>query len=91
MLLRTLTVKSLQTIAPYRAISSRQCKCQALGRYIRRRGQVPSPSLVVQLSVISNNDWTGDESIQDAVLRMLVDKYKPLRAGTIRTAEDKLK
>lgn len=25
--------------------------------------------------------WTGDESQQDAVLRMLVDKYKPLRTG----------
>lgn len=29
--------------------------------------------------------WTGDESIEDAVLRMLVDKYKPLRVpGTKR-------
>lgn len=29
--------------------------------------------------------------MEDAVLRMLVDKYKPLRGGTIRTAEEKLK
>jgi DnaJ family protein C protein 28 len=29
--------------------------------------------------------------MQDAVLRMLVDKYKPLRSGTIQTAEQKLK
>lgn len=36
-------------------------------------------------------NWTGDESVQDAVLRMLVDKYKPLRGGAIRTAEEKLK
>jgi DnaJ family protein C protein 28 len=35
-------------------------------------------------------NWTGDEEIQDTVLRMLVDKYKPLRTGTIRTAEEKL-
>lgn len=37
--------------------------------------------------------WTGDESLQDAVLRMLVDKYKPLRdiAGGIKTADEKLK
>ena len=35
-------------------------------------------------------NWTGDESIEDAVLRMLVDKYKPLRTGTIRTAEEKM-
>ena len=36
-------------------------------------------------------NWTGDESIEDAVLRMLVDKYKPLRTGTIRTAEEKIR
>jgi DnaJ family protein C protein 28 len=36
-------------------------------------------------------NWTGDESIEDAVLRMLVDKYKPLRTGTIQTAEEKIK
>lgn len=36
-------------------------------------------------------NWTGDESIQDAVLRMLVDKYKPLRGGSIRTAEEKIR
>lgn len=36
-------------------------------------------------------NWTGDESIQDAVLRMLVDKYKPLRNESIRTAEEKIK
>ncbi|KAL0571428.1 hypothetical protein V5O48_010544 [Marasmius crinis-equi] len=45
------------------------------------------------LAFLENRDenWTGDESIQDAVLRMLVDKYKPLRSGTIQTAEDKMK
>ncbi|KAL4251118.1 hypothetical protein ABKN59_005635 [Abortiporus biennis] len=36
-------------------------------------------------------NWTGEERIQDAVLRMLVDKYKPLRTGVVRSAEDKLK
>ena len=35
--------------------------------------------------------WTGDERMEDAVLRMLVDKYKPLRNGPIRTAEEKLR
>ncbi|KAL4081508.1 hypothetical protein V8B97DRAFT_1863572 [Scleroderma yunnanense] len=34
---------------------------------------------------------TGEESVQDAVLRMLIDKYKPLRTGIIRTADEKLK
>ncbi|KAJ7641351.1 hypothetical protein FB45DRAFT_899997 [Roridomyces roridus] len=36
-------------------------------------------------------NWTGDERIQDTVLRMLVDKYKPMRTGTIQTAEQKLR
>ncbi|OJT09509.1 hypothetical protein TRAPUB_14008 [Trametes pubescens] len=36
-------------------------------------------------------NWNGDESIQHAVLRMLVDKYKPMRSGPIRSAEEKLK
>lgn len=35
-------------------------------------------------------NWTGDESTEDAVLRMLVDKYKPLRSGTTQTAEEKM-
>lgn len=38
-----------------------------------------------------HDNWTGDENIQDAVLRMLVDKYKPLRTGSLRTADEKLK
>lgn len=38
-----------------------------------------------------HENWDGEESMQDAVLRMLVDKYKPLRSGPIQTAEEKLK
>lgn len=38
-----------------------------------------------------HENWTGEELMQDAVLRMLVDKYKPLRSGSIRTADEKLK
>ncbi|KAG6333347.1 hypothetical protein ID866_5738 [Astraeus odoratus] len=38
-----------------------------------------------------HENWTGEESVQDVVLRMLVDKYKPLRTGIIRTADEKLK
>ncbi|KAH9482233.1 hypothetical protein JR316_0004331 [Psilocybe cubensis] len=48
------------------------------------------PSRLAHLEQEHEN-WTGDESIKDAVLRMLVDKYKPLRTGTIQTAEQKLK
>lgn len=46
-----------------------------------------------QLPFLENQhaNWDGEESMQDAVLRMLVDKYTPLRGGTIRTAEEKLK
>ncbi|KAF9562470.1 hypothetical protein CPC08DRAFT_706678 [Agrocybe pediades] len=47
-------------------------------------------SRLVQLEQEHEN-WTGDENVRDAVLRMLVDKYKPLRTGGIQTADDKLK
>lgn len=47
-------------------------------------------NLLTQLEDRHQN-WTGEESMQDAVLRMLVDKYKPLRSGPIRTADQKLK
>ncbi|VDB91525.1 unnamed protein product [Peniophora sp. CBMAI 1063] len=36
-------------------------------------------------------NWTGDERMEDAVLRMLVDKYKPLRSGPVRSADEKLR
>jgi hypothetical protein len=35
-------------------------------------------------------NWTGDEKMEDTVLRMLVDKYKPLR-GPMQTTGMKLK
>ncbi|KAG9105056.1 hypothetical protein FRC06_000029 [Ceratobasidium sp. 370] len=38
-----------------------------------------------------HENWDGDERIQDTVLRMLMDKYKPLRTGQIQTADEKLK
>ncbi|PVF96304.1 hypothetical protein CPB86DRAFT_775810 [Serendipita vermifera] len=41
--------------------------------------------------LMQEQNWNGDENIQDAVLRMLVDKHKPLRSGPIRTADEKLK
>ncbi|KAF9238797.1 hypothetical protein BU15DRAFT_47243 [Melanogaster broomeanus] len=49
-----------------------------------------SISKLTQLESQQQN-WTGEESLQDAVLRMLVDKYRPLRTGPIRTADQKLK
>jgi len=41
--------------------------------------------------VQQHENWTGEERIQDAVLRMLVDKHKPLRGSSVLTAEEKLK
>jgi len=50
-----------------------------------------SPRLAVLPGTASEHpNWTGDESVEDAVLRMLVDKYKPLRTGALQTAEEKL-
>ncbi|KAF8305457.1 hypothetical protein DL93DRAFT_2063560 [Clavulina sp. PMI_390] len=36
-------------------------------------------------------NWDGEERIQDAVLRMLMDKYKPLRTGSIISSDEKIK
>lgn len=36
-------------------------------------------------------NWDGDERVEDGVLRMLMDKYKPLRTGTIQSAEEKIR
>jgi len=38
----------------------------------------------------AGRNWDGDEPTADAVLRMSVDKYKPLRSGMIVTADEKL-
>ena len=48
-------------------------------------------SSVVSALEDQNENWTGDEPVEHAVLRMLVDKYKPMRAGPVRSAEEKLK
>lgn len=53
---------------------------------IERREQTMNALLTSQ----AGRNWDGDEPIADAVLRMLVDKYKPLRSGTITTADEKL-
>lgn len=53
--------------------------------------RTPARPSRAQILEDQNQNWTGDESVQDAVLRMLVDKYKPLRSGPIRSADEKLK
>lgn len=52
-----------------------------------------SAQLQVLESQAQHVNWDGEERIQDAVLRMLVDKYKPLRRGgsEIESADEKLK
>lgn len=59
----------------------------------REEAEEVKPARPSKLSILEgqNENWTGEESMQDAVLRMLVDKYKPLRSGPIRSAEEKLK
>ncbi|KAF5387877.1 hypothetical protein D9615_000832 [Tricholomella constricta] len=60
----------------------------------REEAQADSqPKKSARLSLLENEheNWDGDERIQDAVLRMLVDKYKPLRTGDIQSADQKLK
>ncbi|KAG6893147.1 hypothetical protein C0992_011150, partial [Termitomyces sp. T32_za158] len=54
------------------------------------QGRAKQPSRLTALENEHEN-WDGDERIQDAVLRMLVDKYKPLRTGSIQSADQKLK
>src|SRR4051794_36119672 len=36
--------------------------------------------------LMQEHNWTGDEKVEDTVLRMLVDKYKPLR-GSMQTSD----
>jgi DnaJ homolog subfamily C member 28 len=53
--------------------------------------QSATPTRTALSGVTSEHtNWTGDEKVEDAVLRMLVDKYKPLRSGPIQTAEEKM-
>lgn len=53
--------------------------------------RTPARASRAQILEDQSQNWTGDESVRDAVLRMLVDKYKPLRSGPIRSADEKLK
>ncbi|EIN11057.1 hypothetical protein PUNSTDRAFT_101046 [Punctularia strigosozonata HHB-11173 SS5] len=49
------------------------------------------PKLPLEVINGGHPNWTGEESMEDAVLRMLMDKYKPMRTGNIRSAEDKIR
>lgn len=55
------------------------------------QASAPQQSSKIPFLEAQNENWTGDERVQDAVLRMLVDKYKPLRSGAIQSADQKLR
>ncbi|KAH7343758.1 hypothetical protein B0J17DRAFT_643836 [Rhizoctonia solani] len=60
---------------------------EAEERETKRRSNTSRADIIRQ----NQENWDGEERIQDAVLRMLVDKYKPLRTGQIQTADGKLR
>lgn len=71
--------------------SRASCKLFADAEAEEAAGQ-PTPSRASQLlNQQTEENWDGDERIEDTVLRMLVDKYKPLRTNAIRSADEKLK
>ena len=41
--------------------------------------------------LLQDTNWTGEEKPQDTILRMLVDKHKPLRTGIMQSADEKIK
>ncbi|KAF8607807.1 hypothetical protein BDV93DRAFT_487688 [Ceratobasidium sp. AG-I] len=57
------------------------------------REEAEKASKPSQADILMNKheNWDGEERLQDTVLRMLVDKYKPLRTGQIQSADEKLK
>ena len=76
--------------ADHRASSKLFADAKHEERADRARAAPPRNTTLIRAASEQPN-WTGDESVEDAVLRMLVDKYKPLRTGTIRTAEEKMR
>ncbi|KIY48846.1 hypothetical protein FISHEDRAFT_8987, partial [Fistulina hepatica ATCC 64428] len=51
----------------------------------------PRESATVRRLLDEHENWTGDERVEDTILRMLIDKYKPLRSGEMMSADQKLK
>jgi DnaJ homolog subfamily C member 28 len=84
----------LSTAPDVRSASEKLFADAALEEEAESNSASPSMSRVQQLANQTqhgHDNWTGDEEIKDAVLRMLVDKYKPLRSGEIQSAEEKMK
>jgi hypothetical protein len=94
---RTLPCKPLSSDVPKRnknPVTTQSASAKLFADAAREEAERASaPRQPTQIPHLENQhkNWDGEESIQDAVLRMLVDKYKPLRHGTIQTADQKLK
>ena len=56
-----------------------QCQTQHSPPSVKTKLDTSSRILAQQLESQSHPNWDGDESVRDAVLRMLVDKYKPVK------------
>ena len=59
-----------------------QCQTQHSPPSVKTKLDTSSRILAQQLGSQSHPNWDGDESVRDAVLRMLVDKYKPVKVKT---------
>ncbi|KAF8076826.1 hypothetical protein FPV67DRAFT_1618780 [Lyophyllum atratum] len=97
--------KILQIILPFRRSTLKQIRwnTQARGAHGSASDKLfadaaheeaeakPQKSSYLMRLENEHENWDGEERMQDAVLRMLVDKYKPLRTGAIQSADQKLK
>ncbi|OSD04473.1 hypothetical protein PYCCODRAFT_1433349, partial [Trametes coccinea BRFM310] len=82
---------STQRTHPDHSASSKLFEDAAREEEAEQEQQAAQKSSTVSMLESQHENWTGDEPIQHAVLRMLVDKYKPIRSGPIRSADEKLK
>ncbi|KAF9534664.1 hypothetical protein CPB83DRAFT_780344 [Crepidotus variabilis] len=57
----------------------------------QEESSVPSTSSKLLSLIQQESNWTGDEKVEDTILRMLIDKHKPLRTGKVMSADEKLK
>lgn len=83
-------IKPLNRLSRYLSHDSR-ASSKLFADAEREEAQVKPKSSHLLALEQQHENWTGDEKIEDTVLRMLVDKYKPLRSGAVQTAEQKLK
>lgn len=88
--IRTSSTPRLWTTRSHNVDHRASSKLFADAEQEERTSVTPAQTGIHRGTTSEHPNWTGDESIEDAVLRMLVDKYKPLRTGTIRTAEEKM-